>query len=114
MSIFSSLTMAYKTFAKKTQAFRSVVKTYARFKFTEGRNVQTLYKAVYCVGHFLTFFIEHSSSSTTLHDLSTHDVDRFIVFLKATVEQEQLKDTFQYLQSRISYLEEFLCYLERS
>lgn len=96
------------------QAFRSVVKNYARFKFTEGRVAQTLQRAVYCVGHFLTFFVEHSPSSTTLHGLSTHDVDRFIVFLKATAKQEQLKDTFQYLQSRISYLEEFLCYLERS
>src|SRR5260370_3602686 len=96
------------------QAFRSVVKNYARFKFTEGRVAQTLQRAVYCVGHFLTFFVEHSPSSTTLHGLSTHDVDRFIVFLKATAKQEQLKDTFQYLQSRISYLEEFLCYLDLS
>jgi hypothetical protein len=104
----------YVNFLHVPQAFRSVVKTYARFKFTEGRSVQTLYKAVYCVGHFLTFFVQHSASSTALHGLSTHDVDRFIVFLKATAEREQLKDTFQYLQSRISYLEEFLCYLERS
>jgi hypothetical protein len=78
------------------QAFRAVVKNYARCKLTEGRVAQTLQRAVYCVGHFLTFFVAQYPSSTTLHDLSTHDVDRFIVFLKATAEQEQLKDTFQY------------------
>ncbi len=104
----------YVNFLHVPQAFRSVVKTYARFKYTEGRVAQTLQKAVYCVGHFLTFFVEQCASSTTLQDLSTHDVDRFIAFLKVTAEQDQLKDTLQYLQSRISYLEEFLCYLERS
>ena len=104
----------YVNFLHVPQVFRAVVKNYARLKVTEGRVAQTISRAVYCVGHFLTFFVEQYPSSTTLHDLSTHDVDRFIAFLKATAEQEQLKDPFQYLQSRISYLEEFLCYLERS
>jgi len=96
------------------QAFRAVVKNYARFKFAEGRVAQTLQRAVYCVGKFLTFFVEHSAHITTLHELSAQDVDAFIAVLKVEAEAQRLKDTPQYLQHHILYLEDFLCYLERS
>src|SRR5579859_7513856 len=76
-------THSYVNFLHVPQAFRAVVKNYARLKVTEGRVAQTISRAVYCIGHFLTFFVEHYPSSTTLRDLSTHDVDRFIAFLKA-------------------------------
>jgi integrase len=104
----------YVDFHWVPQRFRSVVKHYARFKFAEGRVVQTLQRAVYCVGNFLTFLVERSASLTTLHELSAQDVDGFIAVLKGKAEAQRLKGTQQYLQHHILYLEEFLCYLERS
>jgi integrase len=105
----------YVDFHWVPQKFREVVKDYARFKLAAGRAVQTLQRAVYCVGNFLTFLVEqHSTSLATLHELSAQDVERFIVILKAKAEAQKLKDTQQYLQHHILYLEEFLCYLERS
>ncbi len=104
----------YVDFHWVPQRFRSVVKDYARFKFAEGRVAPTLQRAVYCVGNFLTFLVDHSVHMTDLHELSAQDVDVFIAVLKTKAAAQNLKDTQQYLQHHILYLEDFLCYLERS
>lgn len=104
----------YVNFSLVPEAFRTGVKAYARFKFAEGRVAQTIDRAVYCIGTFLTFLVEQYPGSDTLHELSAQDVDLFIAILKAKAEAQKLKDTQQYLQHHMLYLEDFLCYLERS
>ncbi len=104
----------YVNFLHVPQEFRCIVKNYARFKFAAGRVAQTIQRAVYCVGKFLTFLVEHHAPITTLQDLSAQDVDAFIAVLQAEAEAQRFKDRPQYLQHHILYLEDFLCYLERS
>src|SRR6266446_497584 len=85
-------TQYYINFLHVPAIFRPLVKSYARFKFAEGRVALTLKRGVYCVGNFLTFLMQCYPHSTTLHDLSAHDVDAFIGVLKAEAEARRLKD----------------------
>jgi integrase len=107
-------TQYYINFLHVPTRFRPLVKCYARFKFTEGRVAMTLKRGVYCVGNFLTFFVQRYPQCSTLQALSVHDIDSFIGVLKAEVEARKLKDQYQHLHHHILYLEDFLCYLERS
>ena len=107
-------TQYYINFLHVPAIFRPLVKWYARFKFAEGRVALTLKRGVYCVGNFLTFFVQCYPQSTTLQDLSAQDIDSFIGVLKGEAEARGLKDPYQHLHHHILYLQDFLCYLERS
>src|SRR2546429_7218964 len=73
----------------------------------------TLYKCAFCVGNFLVFFVERYPHIQQLQGLSKQDIDAFIMRLKAEGEAHRWKDNNQRIRLHISYVEEFLHYLER-
>ncbi len=107
-------TQYYINFLPVPALFRPLAKSYARFKFAEGRAASTLIRSVYCVGNFLTFFLQCYPQSMTLQALSVQDINAFIGVLKAETEARKLRDAYQHLHHHILYLEDFLSYLERS
>jgi integrase len=94
--------------------FRSLVKDFLKFKIASGRTASTLQRCLYCLGTFFTFFAQRYPGTSILHALSEQDVDAFIMSLQAWVSTRGLRDGVQHIQHHISYLEEFLAYLERT
>jgi integrase len=103
----------YIDFQRIPAIFRPVVKEYIKHRLATGVTVATLHRGTYCLGNFLTFFLQRYPHTQTLHALSKQDVDTFIMALKAEAEAHSWKDNNQRIYSHISYLEELLSYLER-
>jgi integrase len=103
----------YVDFQHIPTIFRPVVKEYIKHRLATGVTVATLHRGTYCLGNFLTFFLQRHLHTQTLHTLSKLDVDAFIMVLKAEAEARGWKDNNQRIYTHISYLEELLSYLER-
>ncbi len=106
-------TAYYIHFVHVPERFRSHIKEYAQFKIAEGRGAGTLNRAAYCLGTFLTFFSQHYPQATTLQHLCLQDIDAFILYLKTDAHARGLKTEWQYVYNHLTYLENFLSYLER-
>src|SRR5258708_7939948 len=96
-------TQYYINFLPVPALFRPLAKSYARFKFAEGRAASTLIRSVYCVGNFLTFFLQCYPQSMTLQALSVQAINAFIVVLKSDTEARKLRDAYQHLSSTCLY-----------
>lgn len=104
----------YIDFQRIPQAFRSLVKDYARFKIAEGRSVHTLIRCAYCLSNFFLFFSSCYPEMSTLHALALSDIHAFIDHLRAEATTRGLKDMPQHIRQHLLFLEGFLCYLERA
>jgi hypothetical protein len=103
----------YINFGCIPEAFRPAVKDYAKFQFAADRAAKTLDQCAYYLGRFFTFFVEHYPCATTLHDLKQQDIDDFIVYLKAKVNNRGQLTSDTQIGYHVLALEGFLCYLER-
>jgi len=106
-------TAYYVDFRQVPEIFRSAVKDYVRLKLEGGRSAKTLNHTVRCLGHFLTFYLQRYPSACTLHTLSSHDIEAFILSLKATAGQRGVKNPSQHIYSHLVILMGLLFYLER-
>jgi integrase len=106
-------TKYYVDFRQVPEVFRSAVKDYLRLKLVGGRSATTLSNNARYLGHFLTFFLQRYPSACTLHTLSSHDIDAFILYLKASADQRGVKNPSQNIYSHLVPLMGLLFYLER-
>jgi hypothetical protein len=93
--------------------FRSLVKDYVKFQFTAGRAAKTLDQCAYYLGGFFTFFFQRYPDAFTLQALSQQDIDAFIQYLKTRLNGRGKPTSDEQIGIYVSYLEGFLCYLER-
>ncbi len=93
--------------------FRPVVKEFIKCKLATGVSASTLHRCTYCLGNFLTFFVQQYPHTKSLQALSKQDIDAFILALKAEGEAHGWKANNQRIHNHLSSLEELLCYLER-
>ncbi len=93
--------------------FRPVVKEFIKCKLATGVSASTLHRCTYCLGNFLTFFVQQYPHTKSLQALSKQDIDAFILALKAEGEAHGWKANNQRIHNHLSSLEEVLCYLER-
>jgi integrase len=103
----------YIDFQHIPEVFRPVVKEHIKRKLATGVSAGTLHLCTYCLGNFLTFFVQQYPHAKSLQALSRQDIDTFILALKAEGEAHGWKENNQRIHNHISYLEELLCYLER-
>jgi integrase len=103
----------YVKFSTIPSQFRSLVKEYAKFLVAADRTAATIEMRVLAMSRFFTFFLQQYPLASTLADLSTHDIDAFIVHLKAEASLRRLKSTNPYVSKHIQSLAGFLCHLER-
>ena len=103
----------YIDFQRIPDLFRPVVKEYIKYRLATGVTVATLHRVTYCLGNFLTLFVQQYPHAQTLQALSKQDIDTFILALKAEAQVHGWKDNDQRTRHHISDLEELLCYLER-
>jgi integrase len=106
-------TMYYIDFQHIPERFRPVVKEHIKCKLATGVSATTLHLCTYCLGNFLSFFVQRYSHAKSLLALSKQDIDTFILALKAEGEAHGWKANNQRIHNHISYLEELFCYLER-
>jgi hypothetical protein len=76
----------YIDFQRIPEIFRPVVKEHIKCKLTTGVSASTLHRCTYCVGNFLTFFVQQYPHAQTLQTLSKQDIDMFIMALKVDAE----------------------------
>src|SRR6266702_1478072 len=93
--------------------FRPVVKEFIKCKLATGVSASTLHRCTYCLGNFLTVFVQQYPHTKSLQALSKQDIDAFILALKAEGEAHGWKENNQRIHNHLSSLEELLCYLER-
>ncbi len=105
-------TAYYIDFLHIPDVFRPVVKDYIKCKLAAGRTAITLHRCTYCLGNFFTFFSQRYPHARTLQLLSTQDIDAFITSLKADANARGFKDTPQYINHHVIFLEGLLSYLE--
>ncbi len=103
----------YIDFQRIPVIFRPVVKEYIKHRLSTGVTVATLHRGTFCLGNFLTFFLQRYPHTQTLQALSKQDIDAFIIALKAEGEAHGWRDNDQRIYSHISFLEELFSYLER-
>ncbi len=104
----------YVKFTAIPYQFRPLVKEYAKFLVAADRTAATIEMRVLALSRFFTFFLQQYPLTPTLADLSTHDIDAFIVHLKADAHQRRLKSSNPHVSKHIQSLAGFLCYLERT
>src|SRR5437660_8282752 len=105
-------TAYYIDFLHIPDVFRPVVKDYIKCQLAAGRTAITLHRCTYCLGNFFTFFSQRYPHARTLQLLSTQDIDAFITSLKADANARGFKDTPQYINHHVIFLEGLLSYLE--
>ena len=103
----------YIDFQHIPEIFRPVVKEHIKCKLATGVSASTLHLCTYCLGNFLTFFVQQYPHAKRLQALSKQDIDTFLLALKAEGEAHGWKDNNQRTHNHLFYLEEWLCYLER-
>ncbi len=103
----------YVDFRQVPEVFRSAVKDYVRLKLEGGRSAKTLNHNVRYLGHFFTFYLQRYPSASTLHTLSSHDIDAFILYLNAAAGQRGVKNPSQNIYGHLVILMGLLFYLER-
>src|SRR6266699_364000 len=59
----------YVDFQRVPDVFRPLVKDYIKFKLTTGVTVATLHRGTFCLGNFLTFFLQQYPHTQTLQAL---------------------------------------------
>jgi integrase len=103
----------YIDFQGVPEIFRPVVKEYIKYKLATSVGASRLHLCTYCLGNFLTFFMQRYPHAKSLQALSKQDIDTFILALKAEGEAHGWKANNYRIHNHISCLEELLCYLER-
>src|SRR5260221_2701735 len=103
----------YIDFQRVPGIFRPVVKEYIKHRLATGVTVATLHRGTYCLGNFLTFFLQRYPHTQTLQALSKQDIDPFILALQSEGEAHGWKDNDQRIYTHISFLEELFSYLGR-
>jgi integrase len=106
-------TQYYIDFQHIPEIFRPVVKEYIKYKLATGVSASTLHLSTYCLGNFLTFFVQQYPHAKSLQVLSKQDIDTFILVLQAEGEAHGWKTNNYRIHNHISCLDELLCHLER-
>src|SRR5947209_5128549 len=101
----------YVKFTAIPHQFRPLVKEYAKFLVAADRTAATIEMRVLALSRFFTFFLQQYPLTPTLADLRTHDIDAFIVHLKADAHQRRLKSSNPHVSKHIQSLAGFLCHL---
>jgi integrase len=103
----------YIRFTGVPERFRPLVKDYVKFQLVTGRAASTLNEAAYYLGHFFTFFLKLYPNAETLHNLTTQDIDAFILTLRATRNKRGAKISDGQIVDYMLRVEGLLHYLER-
>ena len=103
----------YIRFTGVPERFRPLVKDYVKFQLVTGRAAATLNEAAYYLGHFFTFYLKLYPNAETLHDLTTEDIDAFILTLRATLNKRGAKISERQIVDYMLRVEGLLHYLER-
>lgn len=103
----------YIRFAGIPERFRPIVKDYVKFQLVAGRAASTLNEAAYYLGHFFTFFLKLYPDADTLYDLTTQDIDAFIMALRARRNKRGAKISNRQIVDYVLRVEGLLHYLER-
>src|SRR5260370_4990486 len=102
----------YIDFQRVPDIFRPAIKEYIKWRLATGVTVSTLHRCAYCLGNFLTFFLQQYPHAQTLQALCKQDIDTFLMVLKAEAEAHGWKDN-QRIRHHLFDLQDWLCYLER-
>jgi hypothetical protein len=89
------------------------VKDYVKFQLVAGRAAPTLNEAAYYLGLFFTFFLKRYPDADTLYDLTTQDIDAFIIALRAKRNKGAAKTSDRQIVDYLLRVEGLLHYLER-